>query len=95
MVDLAPKDTKRSPALAILRSAGITVESVENDTVVLAFRHNNHKEIIEKLENQQVAEKIISNFLGYPCRISCVLENNHLVKEALKIGGKLIDTEEK
>ena len=50
--------------------------------------------MIEKAENQQVAEKIISNYLGHPCHISCVLEDNHLLKEALKIG-KLIGTEER
>jgi DNA polymerase-3 subunit gamma/tau len=94
VIDLAPQETKRSSARAILRSAGITPLSVENGTVVLAFKYNNHKELIEKAENQKVAEKIISNFLGYPCQVKCVLEDNHLLKEALKIG-KHIKTEEK
>ncbi len=95
VIEQAPQDTKKSPALAILRSAGVTPMSVENETVVLAFRYNNHKELIEKAENQQVAEKIIGNFLGYQCRISCVLEDNHLLKEALKMGAQIIDVEEK
>jgi len=94
VIEQAPQDTKRTAALAILRSAGVTPVSIKNETVMLAFRHNNHKEIIEKAENQRVAEKILSNFLGYRCSINCVLEDNHLLKEALKIG-KHIDTEEK
>lgn len=95
VIEKAPQDTKKTPAIAILRSAGVQPMAIENDTVILAFRHNNHKELIEKVENQQVAEKIIGNFLGYACRISCVIEDNHLLKEALKIGARKISTEEK
>lgn len=96
VIELAPPDTKKSSALAILRSAGINPISIENDTVVLAFRHNNHKELMEKIENHQVAEKILSNFLGRPCRVTCVQEdNNHLLKAALKMGAQIIDQEEK
>jgi DNA polymerase-3 subunit gamma/tau len=91
VIEQAPPDTRKTPAIAILRSAGIKPLSFENNTVVLAFRYRNHKELIEKAENQQVAEKIISNFLGHPCRISCVLEDNHLVKAALKMGAQIID----
>ncbi len=63
--------------------------------VVLSFRYPYHKEQIEKIENQQVAEKVISNFLGHPCRIQCILEDNHMVKEALKMGAEFADVEEK
>jgi len=95
VIEHAPPDTKRTPAIAILRSAGVKPMSFQNDTVVLAFRYKNHKELIEKAENQQVAEKIISNFLGRPCHVNCVLEDNHLLKEALKMGAQIIDVEEK
>ncbi len=94
VIEQAPLDTKKTPAIAILRSAGVKPLSFESNTVVLAFRYPYHKEQIEKVENQKVAERIISNYFGYPCHISCVLEDNHLLREALKIG-KLIDTEEK
>ncbi|MFC2038605.1 DNA polymerase III subunit gamma/tau [Chloroflexota bacterium] len=94
VIEEAPQDMKRSPALAILRSAGVTPLVIENGTVVLAFRHKIHKEKIELPENQRAAEKILGNFLGFDCQINCVLEDNHLLREALKIG-KLIDTEEK
>ncbi len=95
VIEQAPQDTKRTPALAIMRSAGISPVSFENDTVILAFRYNNHKELMEKVENHQVAEKIISNYLGRPCHVTCVLEDNPLLKAALKMGAQIIDQEEK
>ncbi|MBN2074607.1 MAG: DNA polymerase III subunit gamma/tau [Dehalococcoidales bacterium] len=96
VIDLAPPDTKKTSALAILRSAGIDPLSIDNDIVILAFRHKNHKELMEKAENLKVAEKILSNFLGRSCRVSCVQEdNNHLLKAALKMGAQIIDQEEK
>lgn len=96
VIDLAPPETKKSSALAILRSAGIDPLSIDNDIVVLAFRHKNHKELMEKAENLKVAEQILSNFLGRTCRVSCVQEdNNHLLKAALKMGAQIIDQEEK
>ncbi len=95
VIEQAPQDTKKSPAIAILRSAGVTPVAVENGTVSLTFRHANHKELIEKIENQQIAEKIIGNFLGYPCRIRCILEENHLLKAALKMGAQITHEEGK
>jgi DNA polymerase-3 subunit gamma/tau len=96
VIDLAPPETKKTSALAILRSAGIDPLTIDNDTVVLAFRHKQHKELMEKAENLKVAEKILSNFLGRSCRVSCVQEdNNHLLKAALKMGAQIIDQEEK
>jgi len=97
VIQQAPEDTKRTPAIAILRSAGVKPVSLEDDVIVLSFRYPYHQEQIEKSENQQVAEKIISNFLGRPCHVRCVheSEDNHLLKEALKIGGQIIDVEEK
>jgi len=97
VIEQAPEDTKRTPAIAILRSAGVKPVELENDTVVLAFRYPYHKEQIEKIENQQVAEKIIGNFLGHSCHVRCIYEteDNHLLKAALKMGAKIIDTEEK
>jgi len=95
VIEQAPQDTKRTPAIAILRSAGVKPVAVENDTVSLAFRYHYHKEQIEKIENQRVAERIISNFLGRPCHVRCILEDSHLLKEALKMGAQIVDVEEK
>ena len=69
--------------------------SVENGTVILSSRYPYLKEKLEDPENQRVVEAAISNFLGHPCRVRCVSEENHLVREALKLGGQIIDTEEK
>jgi len=93
VMEQAPDDTRKTPALAILRSAGVSPTSVDGDTVVLAFKYSYHKEQIEKPENQQTAEKIISSFLGRQCQVRCVNEpaNDHLVKAALKMGAQIID----
>ncbi len=97
MIEQAPEDTKRTPAIAILRSAGVRPVSIEGDTVLLAFKHSVHKENMEKIENQRVAIKILSHFLGRACQIRCVneSEDNHLLKAAFKIGAEIIDVEEK
>jgi len=97
VIELAPEDTKRTPAIAILRSAGVKPVAVDNEIVTLAFRYPYHKEQIEKMENQRVAERIVGNFLGHSCRVRCVYENedNHLLEAALKIGAQIIDVEEK
>lgn len=90
----APPDISRTPAAALLRSA--RPSALEGDILVLSFRYPLHKENMEKPDNQQTAEKIISSFLGRACRLRCVHEPeaNHLVEEALKIGAQIIDTEE-
>ncbi len=97
VIEQAPENTKRTPAIAILRSAGVKPVAIEDDTIVLAFKYSYHKEQIEKLENQQVAEEIISHFLGRSCHIRCIYEpeDNHLLRAALKMGAQIINTEEK
>ncbi|MFC1950531.1 DNA polymerase III subunit gamma/tau [Chloroflexota bacterium] len=97
VVAQAPEDTKKTSAIAILRSAGVKPVAFEDNTVVLSFRYPYHKEQIEKMENQQVAEKIISNFLGHPCHVRCIYEpeDNHLVQEAQRMGAKVTNVEEK
>lgn len=90
----APPDISRTPAAALLRSA--KPKGINEDTIVLSFKFSFHKENMEKPENQQIAEKIISSFLGRSCRVRCIYEPeaNHLVEEALKYA-QIIDTEEK
>jgi DNA polymerase-3 subunit gamma/tau len=97
VIEQAPDNVKRTPAIAILRSAGVKPVAIEGDTVVLAFRYPIHKEKMESMENQQVAQKIISKFLGRPCRVRCTHEpeSNHLLKEALKFGVQVTSVEEK
>ena len=97
LIEQAPEDTKKTPAIAILRSAGVSPVAIEEDTIVLAFRYSYHKEQIEKLENKQVAQEIVSHFLGHSCQIRCIFEPeaNHLLRAALKMGAQIINTEEK
>jgi len=91
----APSGISRTPAAALLRSA--KPKAIEKDTVVLSFKYPLHKENMEKSDNQEIAEKIISGFLGRSCRVRCIYEpeDNHLVEEVLKIGAQIIDSEEK
>ena len=97
IISEAPADIKKTGAIAFLRSAGVKPVTMENDTVVLSFRYPIHKENMEKPENQQVAENIISSFLGRPCRVRCIYtpEDNHLVEAAKKMGAEIISVEEK
>ncbi|MEE8353371.1 MAG: DNA polymerase III subunit gamma/tau [Dehalococcoidales bacterium] len=90
----APPDTRKTPALAILRSAGVTPVAVEGDSVILSLRYPVFKEKLEDPENHRVVEKVISSFLGRPCRVRCVAEDNHLVREALRRGAEFAETEE-
>lgn len=96
LIEQAPADTKRTPAMAILRSAGVTPVAFEDDNLVLAFRYPLHKENMEKPQNREIAEKILSNFLGHPCHLRCIHkpEANHLVEAALKMGAQITSVEE-
>jgi len=97
VIEQAPEEVKRTSAIAILRSAGVKPVAIEGDTVVLAFRYPIHKEKMEQVENKQVAEKIVSNFLGRPCQVRCTYEpaDNHLLKAALEMGAQVTSVEEK
>ncbi|MEJ2046582.1 MAG: DNA polymerase III subunit gamma/tau [Dehalococcoidia bacterium] len=96
IIEQAPADTKRTPAMAILRSAGVTPVAFEDDRLVLAFRYPLHKENMEKPQNQEIAERIIANFLGRSCHLRCIHnpEANHLVEAALKMGAQITSVEE-
>jgi DNA polymerase-3 subunit gamma/tau len=93
----APEEVRRSPAIAILRSAGVKPVEIQGDTVILSFKYPIHKDRMETAENQQVARAVISNFLGRSCRVSCVYEpeDNHLVEAAKKFGAQVTSVEEK
>ncbi|MFC1871552.1 DNA polymerase III subunit gamma/tau [Chloroflexota bacterium] len=97
IIEEAPPDIKRTNAVALLRSAGVKPVEIKDDTITLAFKYNIHKENVEKMENKQVAERMISSYLGRPCRVRCIYqpENNHLVKAALRMGAEIVDVEEK
>jgi DNA polymerase III subunit gamma/tau len=98
IIKQAPADVQKHPALGVLRSAPVKLISIEGNIVCLAFGTKIFKDMIEKLENQKVTERVISDFLGRPCQIRCVLEenlqvkeDNHLVKEALRMGAQIVE----
>ena len=95
ILDNLPSTLKKTNAAALLRSARPV--SIENEKVILSLKYSIHKENMEKPEYQQVAEKIFSDYLGRPCKVRCVceVENNHLVKAALKSGAQVTSVEEK
>jgi DNA polymerase-3 subunit gamma/tau len=97
ILDGVAPNLKRTNAIALLRSAGVKPLSIEGGTVVLSLKYSIYKDKMEKPENQQIAEKIISDFLGHSCKIRCVCEpeNNHLVKAAMKLGAQVTSVEEK
>jgi DNA polymerase-3 subunit gamma/tau len=96
VIEQAPDELKRTPAVAILRSAGVKPVAIEDDTVVLAFKYPIHKERLETAENQQVTRTIISKYLGHDYQVRCVheKEDTHLVDAVKKMGAKVINTEE-
>jgi len=94
MINDAPDGMSKTPAAALLRSA--RPKEIADDVLVLSFKFPILKDNMEKLENQKMADKIVSRFMGRPCKVRCVYEheNNHLVKAALKMGAQVIEPEE-
>ena len=97
VIEQAPDNVKRSTALAILRSAGVKPIAFDDKVVVLSFRFPVHKDKIEQAENNKITAKIIGNFIGHQCEVRCVYEpeENHLVHELQKMGGQIVEVEEK
>ncbi|MFH1169500.1 MAG: DNA polymerase III subunit gamma/tau [Chloroflexota bacterium] len=94
-INQASDGMSRTPAAALLRSAKL--KAIEENTVTISFKRLFHKETLEKLENQRMAQKIISGFLGRDCSVRCIHEpeDDHMVRAAVKIGARVIPTEEK
>ena len=97
IIQQVPDAVKRSAAVAMLRSAGIKPIAIEGEAVVLSFKYPYHKEKIEELENRKIVAGLISQFLGHSCQIKCIYEpeENHLVREAQKLGAQIIEVEDK
>jgi DNA polymerase-3 subunit gamma/tau len=93
----APAATKRTTAIAILRSADVKPVAIDGDTVILDSKYEFYKGQIERPENLTIAEEIVSNFLGRRCRVRCIHkpEDNHLVEAAKKLGAQVTSVEEK
>lgn len=103
MLNQVSQNIKKTSTIALMRSS-CTPVAIENDTVVLEFSYPIHKDKMETPGNRQVAEEIISNFLGHPCHIRCILKQRktrqelaqgHLVKAAIEMGAEIVSVEEK
>ncbi len=95
IINDAPDGMSKTPAAALLRSA--RPKEITDNVLIVSFRYPMHKDNMEKLENQKMAEKIVSKFMGRACRVRCVYEheNNHLVQEAINnYGAQRMNTEE-
>ncbi len=86
---------------AFLRNACEPV-ALENDTIVLGFYYSFHKEKIEDPKYRHLVENKLSEVFGAPYRIRCILigrekrslSQGHLVKAAMEMGARIINTEE-
>lgn len=97
MLDAAPDITKRSIAIALLRSS-LRLVSFENDSLVIAFKHKIHRDKMENDANKKVACEVISSYIGRPVSIEAIHEpeKNHLVQVAQdKLGARITHVEEK
>ncbi|MBI2853459.1 MAG: DNA polymerase III subunit gamma/tau [Chloroflexi bacterium] len=80
--------------------------SIENGVAVLGFGHSFHKDKIEEPEHRKLVEDTLSKVMGSPYKINCTLQvqekkpqtqqapQGHLIKAALQLGAKIINTEE-
>jgi DNA polymerase-3 subunit gamma/tau len=95
IINDSPNGMSKTPAAALLRTA--RPREIKDDTLVIEVKYAYHKEKMDILENQKTADKIVSSFMGRPCKVRCVYEheNNHLVKAALNMGAQVIDAEGK
>lgn len=96
VIEGADPSLKKTNALSLLRSGSKPV-SVESDIVILSFGFEILKQNAEKPENKRVVEKVISDYLGRPCKVQCVLDTkkDHLVNLAKKYGAQVTSVEEK
>jgi hypothetical protein len=94
MINDAPDGMSKTPAAALLRSS--RPKEIVDDILIVSFKYPILKDNMEKLENQKMAEKIVSKFMGRSCKVRCVYEheNNHLVKAALEMGAQVINNTE-
>jgi hypothetical protein len=76
-----PVDLRRTKAVAWLK-AGSQPISIDNENIILGCRYMIFKENLEKPENKEIVEKILSNALGHPCHanIVCIPEPKEVIQ---------------
>ena len=84
---------------ALLRSACEPIE-VADDTLVLGFYYDFHKEKIEDPKYRTMVESKVNEIFGRPYKIRCQLierkakDKGHLIDAALRMGARIIEDEE-
>ena len=88
---------------ALMRN-GCAVKSIEEDTIILGFKHPSHKERIEQPNNLRLAETALHSLLGKSYRLQCVVDTEsatnsskqggHLVRAAIQMGGKVTEAKQ-
>jgi len=97
MLENAPEATRRTAAIALLRSS-VRLVSFNDDTLVLAFKFKIHRDKMEESNNKRIASQVVSSYIGRPVSIECIHEpeKNHLVQAAQqKLGARITHVEEK
>ncbi|MCD6358842.1 MAG: DNA polymerase III subunit gamma/tau [Dehalococcoidia bacterium] len=101
MLDNLPHDVKKGASITLMKHSCVPV-AIEDNTVVLEFSYPRLKEKMEETSNKKVAEEIISDFLGQPHHIRCILKKkdnkkekpkDYLVKAAVEMGAEIISME--
>jgi hypothetical protein len=83
---------------ALLRSACEPI-SVSDDTIVLGFYYEFHKEKIEDPKYRHMVEAKVKEIFGNPYKLRCIIvekkekAKSYLVDEALKMGALPVDEE--
>jgi DNA polymerase-3 subunit gamma/tau len=83
---------------ALLRSACEPM-SVNDDTIVLGFYYEFHKEKIEDPKYRHMVEAKVKEIFGNPYKLRCIIvekqqkAGSHLLEEALKMGATPVDEE--
>ena len=72
MMKDAPDGMSNTSAAALLRSATISI-SLEGDIITVSFKFVYHKEKMDAIENQKIADKIISGYMGHYPWLSLLL----------------------
>ena len=80
---------------ALLRTY-VSIESVDDSTIALGFRHSANKEKMQEPKNREAAEAAISRTLGGRWRIQYVEVNEpqpvgHLVRKAQELGFRVVE----
>ncbi len=103
LLDGASQDIRKTAGYTLIKTS-CTPIAINDNVVILEFEHKALKEKMELTGNRKIAEKLLSDFLGHPHNIQCVIQDpqnkqnkkqGYLVKAAIELGAEIIDVEDK